>query len=117
VDVGVGFVDLGELVTSLGFRDGIFKEPVEAGFEGLADMAIDDGAFDTEFPSEFGNVTFFDVSLVFEVGDDVEVAFGIDYVFRVFGVGFEVGVFSVDEGVELGFVRDGDFFDGGMPDV
>ena len=56
LNVGVGFVDLGELVVGVGFGDGVFEEPVEAGFEGLADVAVDDGAFYTEFSGKLCDV-------------------------------------------------------------
>ena len=101
----------------MGFGDGIFYEPVETGFEGLADVAIDDGAGDAELAGEVGDVAFSEVGLVFEVGDDGEVAFSVDEQFGVVGVLSEVGVFGVDEGVELGFGCDRGGVDGGVPDV
>lgn len=61
----------------MGFRDGVFDKPVEAGFKGLADVAVDDGAGDTELAGEVGDITVVEVGLVFEVGDDSEVAFGV----------------------------------------
>ena len=57
------------------------------------------------------------MGLVFEVGDNVEVAFGVGEEFGVFGVVSEVGVFGVDESVELGFTSDGSGVDGGVPAV
>ena len=101
----------------MGFGDGIFYEPVEAGPEGLAEVAVDDGAFDAEFSGEVGDVAVFEVGLVFEVGDDGEVAFSVGEEFGVVGVVGEVGVFGVDEGVELGFGGDGGGVDGGVPEV
>ena len=101
----------------MGFGDGVFEEPVEAGFEGLADVAVDDGAFDAELSGEVGDVAFFDVGLMFEVGDDGEVAFSIYQEFGVFGVLGEIGVFGVDEGAELSYFFDGGGVDGGVPDI
>lgn len=83
----------------------------------MADVAVDDGAGDAEGVGEMGDVTVVEVGFVLELGDDVEVAFGIGDEFRVFGVLGEVGVFGVDEGSEMGFTHNGCVMNSGVPDV
>lgn len=103
-------------MVGLGFGEGIFDEPVEARAESLTDMTVDGFASDAKVAGELGDVAVGEVGFVVELGDDVEVAFGVGEEFRVLWVVFEVGVFGVDEGVELGFTSDGGLIDGGMPD-
>ena len=101
----------------LGFGDGVVEVPVEAGFEGLADVAVDGFTGDAEGAGECGDVAVVEVGFAVEVDDDGEVAFGVGEEFGIVGVVFEVGVFGVDEGVELGFTGDGGGVDGGVPEV
>ena len=77
-NVIVGCMDLGELVAGLGFGDGVVEEPIEAGVEGLADVAVDDGAFEAELAGKSCDVAVIEVGFVVECGDEVEVAFGVD---------------------------------------
>lgn len=77
LDMGVGFMDLCELLGGLGFSDGVLDKPVEAGFKGLTDVAVDDGASDAKCASELGNVAMLEVGLTLEVGNDGEVSFSI----------------------------------------
>ena len=80
----------------VGFGDRVLYVPVEAGFEGLADVAVDDGASDTESASELGDVTVLKVWFAGEVGDEGEVAFGVSKEFGEGGVVGEGGVFGVE---------------------
>lgn len=99
------------------FGNGVVEEPVKTGFEGLADVTVDDGASNTECASEFGDITVAEVGFVCELIDNVEVAFGVGKEFGVFRMSCEVGVFGVDEGFKLSFAGDECVLDGGLPDV
>lgn len=93
------------MVVCLGFGDGVVEEPVKAGFEGLADVAVDDGAFDAEVAGEGGDVAMVEVGLSLKGGDDVEVAVSVGEELGEFWMVFEAWVFGVENLVELGFVR------------
>lgn len=76
-------------------------EPVEAGAEGLADLATDMASGGAEVTGEVGEVAMVEVGFSVEAGDEDEVAFGVGEEFGEFGVAGEGGVFCVEDVVEL----------------
>lgn len=90
----------------MGFGDGVVDVPVEPGFEGLADMTVDDGAGDTKSACKVCDVAVLEMGFVQPLGY-CEMTFGVLKQFGEDRVVCECGVFGVKNVVELRHIGNG----------